>query len=171
MAEIVTEVQKQLNNFHSELAREIECFSTSDLKLQYPDEEQETGDITQSNCTHSPDASFGHAGDAFPGVVFEVAFSQKFHDMKYFADEYILGSDGNIRVVVAINMEYRNKVSKRASISMWRSHEFLGNKGPMLEAKQVMVEEVCLLANDRLSLLTFPRNSVMITVIWLVAMG
>jgi hypothetical protein len=38
--------------------------------------------------------------------------------LKDLAEDYILGSDGNIRVVIGLDIEY--KQSKKATISVWR---------------------------------------------------
>jgi hypothetical protein len=68
--------------------------------------------------SHEPDATFSHASAQWPGVVIEVSFSQKEKDLKNLAEDYILGSDGNIQVVIGLNIEYKN--SKKASLSIWR---------------------------------------------------
>jgi hypothetical protein len=47
-----------------------------------------------------------------------VSFSQKEKELKDLAEDYILGSDGNIRVVIGLDIEY--KQSKKATISVWR---------------------------------------------------
>ncbi len=72
---------------------------------------------------HEPDAVFEHIDAQYPGVVIEVSFTQKKKDLARLADSYILGSEGNIRVVVGLDIEYKTSSkdpSKRATISMWR---------------------------------------------------
>jgi len=66
---------------------------------------------------HCPDASFGHADAKYPGVVIEVSYSQK-KDLARLADDYILGSDGRIHVVVGLDLDYRGR---SASVSIWRA--------------------------------------------------
>lgn len=69
-------------------------------------------------CNHSPDAQFRHDEAQYPGVVIEVSYSQKQRDLRSIVDNYILGSDGNIRVVVCLDVDYRN--GKHATLSVWR---------------------------------------------------
>jgi hypothetical protein len=52
-------------------------------------------------------------------VIFEVAHSQTGGKLRTLAEEYIFGSDLEVRVVVGFDIEY-NK-SKRASFSIWRA--------------------------------------------------
>jgi hypothetical protein len=40
-------------------------------------------------------------------AIIEVAFSQKIKELKYLADNYILGLNGNVRVVISISIEYK----------------------------------------------------------------
>ena len=171
IAKVASEICKQLHNTQSELAKDIEDLNSPTLKLQYEAEDEETREPSQVESSHTPDRAIGRPGDAFPGVVLEVAFSQNFRQMKYIAEEYILGSGGNIRVVVAINMEYRNRGSKRASISIWRSNKFRGDTGPMHEAKQELNQEVCLLATMKQVLLIRLRTFAMMTAISSMAKG
>ncbi|KIX08396.1 uncharacterized protein Z518_03052 [Rhinocladiella mackenziei CBS 650.93] len=66
---------------------------------------------------HSPDGSFRHIEARYPGVVIEVSYSQKRRDLPRLADDYILGSDAEIRAVVGLDLDYRGK---RATVSIWR---------------------------------------------------
>jgi hypothetical protein len=52
------------------------------------------------------------------GVVIEVSYSQKWKSLIDLAENYLLESDGGIRVMVGLDLEY--KKSKEASISIWR---------------------------------------------------
>ncbi|KAK2626428.1 hypothetical protein QTJ16_004690 [Diplocarpon rosae] len=67
---------------------------------------------------HDPDAQFRHRRAKRPGVVVEVSHSQKVRDLPRLADEYIIGSGGDIGVVVAFDIEY--KKSKKATVSVWK---------------------------------------------------
>jgi hypothetical protein len=69
--------------------------------------------------THDPDGSFQHLKSRSPTVIFEVAHSQTGGKLRTLAEEYIFGSDLEVRVVVGFDIEY-NK-SKRASFSIWRA--------------------------------------------------
>ena len=68
--------------------------------------------------TCSPDESFRYKDTRFPGVVVEVAHAQKIHDLPRLAMRYINGSKGNIRMMVALNTDYRT--SKLAQVMVWQ---------------------------------------------------
>lgn len=76
--------------------------------------------------THDPDSSFQHLNSPMPTVIIEVAHSQNGRRLRTLAEEYLLGSDLAIRVVVGIDIEYSK--SKRAAFSVWRA-ELQGPEG------------------------------------------
>ena len=69
--------------------------------------------------THSPDSSFQHLQSPSPTVIIEVAHSQKGGKLRTLAEDYILGSDLEIGVVVGVDVEYSK--NKRATFSVWRA--------------------------------------------------
>lgn len=71
--------------------------------------------------SHDPDSSFQHLRSPLPTVIIEVAHSQNGRALGHLAEEYILGSDLVIRVVVGVDIEYCK--SKRAVFSVWRAEE------------------------------------------------
>jgi hypothetical protein len=90
----------------------------------------------------SCDAQFRHEGAQYPGVVIEVSYTQKRKDLAYIAEDYILGSNGNIRVVIGLDVEYNN--SKKATLSVWRPSIVKNKDGePELVVEQTVVDEVC----------------------------
>lgn len=98
---------------------------------------------TDTECgPHSPDSAFKHVDAQYPGIIIEVSYSQKRKDLNRLADDYILGSDGNIRVVIGVDIEYR--ASKRASISVWKP-QFTRNDAEEEELYtiQSVVDQVC----------------------------
>jgi hypothetical protein len=109
--DIVDEIKQQLRSIASgaspaaKFAKNIR--STGSTTLKFDDQYGK----------HDPDASFTHIDAKYPGVVIEVSYSQKKQDLPRLADDYILGSDARIRVVVGIDLDYRGK---RATISIWR---------------------------------------------------
>lgn len=42
----------------------------------------------------------------YPGIVIQTSFSQKRKDLPKLAEDYILGSIGNITVVIGLDIEY-----------------------------------------------------------------
>lgn len=66
-----------------------------------------------------PDKTFQHEEAFYPGLVIEVAYSQKSKDLPAIAEDYLFGSDGNIRQVVGFDIGYRSS-SMLASVSTWQ---------------------------------------------------
>jgi hypothetical protein len=67
---------------------------------------------------HEPDVVFKHTDAHWPCIVIEVSFSQKEKELNELAEDYILGSDGNIHWVISLNIEY--KQSKKGTFSVWQ---------------------------------------------------
>jgi hypothetical protein len=90
---------------------------------------------------HDPDASFKHLSARYPGVVIEVSYSQKRGDLRRLADDYILGSDGSIRLVIGIDIGYNNKC---ATVSTWRPKFQVNDAGKEeFVAHQTLSNQVC----------------------------
>lgn len=91
---------------------------------------ERSSDVFYEDCDlskNSPDASFRNFDTYWPGVILEVSYSQNKKDVKDLADKYILGSDGNVCVIVYFNIGYPLKAEKATlTLSMWRS-KFLSN--------------------------------------------
>jgi hypothetical protein len=66
----------------------------------------------------SPDASLRHKDATYPWVIIETSFSQKRKDLQRLVQDHILGSCGNVKLVVGLDIEYRRL--KMATISVWR---------------------------------------------------
>lgn len=99
-------------------------------------------DALSSKSKYEPDASFGHEEAQYPGVIIEVAYSQKKTCLDRLADNYILDSDASIQVVVCIHIEYNNKETNKATISIWRPQLLDTPDGPELRAVEVVADEV-----------------------------
>lgn len=90
---------------------------------------------------HEPDSLFRYLRAQFPNVIFELSYSQKRRDLARLADDYILGSDGNIRVMVGIDVDYKDK---SATLPMWRPRLQVNNAGEEeLVAHQTLSNQVC----------------------------
>jgi len=93
--------------------------------------------------SHEPDDQFRYPNTLYPCVVIEISHSQKREMLSHLADDYILGSDGKIRVVICLDIEYRG--SKKATLSVWRARIERNNLGEeYLDAVQVVTDQVCL---------------------------
>jgi hypothetical protein len=92
---------------------------------------------------HEPDASFWHDDAQYPGVIIEVAYSQKGKRLGRLAEEYLLDSDASVQVVVGLDIEYGRKGSRKATLSVWRTHVFHTVDGDELRVVQEIADEVC----------------------------
>ncbi len=92
--------------------------------------------------THDPDGSFHHVESPYPTVILEIAHSQKGKELRVLADEYLLGSDLEIRVVVGVDIEY--KKSKRATFSVFRAEEQGPDNDKVWRVKSTVANEVSL---------------------------
>jgi hypothetical protein len=139
---LTAEINKTLEriaNIHIEARPFIERIEAVGGAVDFPIGDDD-GDQQQS-IRHEPDLMFQHKDAAWPGVVIEVSYSQKKKALPRLADNYILGSDGNIRVVVGLDLDY--KKSKEASISVWRLKSSTNRNGEVEgEVEQVVNNRV-----------------------------
>ncbi|KAJ8059729.1 hypothetical protein OCU04_011373 [Sclerotinia nivalis] len=113
----------------SDLAKDILCEGSGSIK--FPD---------KGFSKHDPDAQFRHPRARFPGIVIEVSYSQKRKNLDFLADDYIIGSNGNIKVVVGIDVEYKN--TKKATLSVWRTSTVKKAGKNLLVSKLVVANQV-----------------------------
>ncbi|KAH0538075.1 hypothetical protein GP486_008802, partial [Trichoglossum hirsutum] len=90
---------------------------------------------------HEPDASFWHAQAKYPGVIIEVAYSQKRKKVSRLAEDYLLDSNANVQVVVGLDIEYGGKRSQKATLSVWRTHVIHTDDVDRLEVVQEVADE------------------------------
>lgn len=101
----------------------------------------ENGPVTKQS-KHEPDASFWHEDAKYPGVIIEVAYSQKRKRLYRLAENYLLDSDSSIQAVVGLDIEYGKKGSRKAALSVWRTGEFPTEDGYELRVVQEVADEV-----------------------------
>jgi hypothetical protein len=65
---------------------------------------------------HKPDASFWHDDAQYPGVIIEVAYSQKRKRLGRLAEDYLLDSDASVRVIISLDIKYSRKWSRKATL-------------------------------------------------------
>ncbi|KAI9768153.1 MAG: hypothetical protein M1839_004180 [Geoglossum umbratile] len=115
------------------IARDINFDAHTSIELRGVNSDESYGH-------RSPDAAFRHNDARYPSIVIETSFSQKRKDLPRLADHYIPGSYGNIKMVIGLDIEYRN--SKRATVSVWESDMGLDEDGtPYLRAKKTVDDE------------------------------
>ena len=70
-------------------------------------------------CERAPDGQFKHLRAQFPGMVFEIANTQKPKNLTRRAIDFIRGSDGQIRVVLGIDLGGPPRYT--ATVSLWQA--------------------------------------------------
>ena len=95
-----------------------------------------------SRSKYEPDASFRHKGAKYPGVIVEVAYSQKKSCLGRLAENYILDSNASVRAVVCVHIEYGNKESRKATLSVWRPELVTTDDRLELRAVEEVADEV-----------------------------
>lgn len=108
-------------------------------EVEFPVQDGDFGRISK----YQPDTSFWHDEAEYPGVVIEVAYSQKRRRLNRLAEDYLLDSDANIRVVIGLDIEYGKQGSRKATLSVWRTDLFHTPNGDELRVVQEAVDEVC----------------------------
>ena len=129
LARVVEEIQSRLRNVEGAEGPSM----TFARKIQHGGSE--------TIINRSPDAIFQHSDASWPGVVLEISYSQKTKDLKDLADDYILQTRGNVRVVVGLDINY---TTKEGTISMWRPEYVYNEQGHLgLRAAQTLDGQVC----------------------------
>lgn len=105
-------------NSASEFAAKISNGGSSRIFLR--DGTTEDGQQADSSnfLQRQPDAQFQHCDAVYPGVVLEVSYSQRGENLKKAANDYILHSNGDIKAVIGIDVNYGG--TKESTISLWR---------------------------------------------------
>lgn len=85
---------------------------------------------SSSKSKYEPDALFWHDDAQYPGIIIEVAYSQKKMRLGRLAENYLLDSDASVRTVVGLDIEYGKKGSRKATLSIWRPRLFDTADGP-----------------------------------------
>jgi hypothetical protein len=91
---------------------------------------------------HEPDASFWHTDARYPGVIIEVAYSQKKRRLSRLAEDYLLDSNASVQVVVGLDIEYGKKGSQKATVSVWRTQVVSTADGDELRVVREVADEV-----------------------------
>ena len=139
---IRTEIDRQLASFRNGssptafFAQQIESIDSTSLMFQ-------------NNLHYSPDMQYRHEGAEYPGLIVEVAYSQSNRDggknLLRLAEQYIIQSRGNIKLVVGISIEYvppRKPFTPRATVSVWRPKLGKDEFGPYLKVNEEIISEV-----------------------------
>ena len=63
--------------------------------------------------------------------------------MGQLAEDYFLDSNASVQVVVGLDIEYGKKGSRKATLSVWRTHVVNTADGNELRVVQEVVDNVC----------------------------
>lgn len=107
-------------------------------EIYFPVDEAAPG----TKSKHEPDSSFWHDDAEYPGVIIEVAYSQKRKKLNRLAEDYLLDSDASIKIVVGLDIEYGKKGSRKATLSVWRTEVVQTLDGEELRVSQEVADEV-----------------------------
>lgn len=143
MALVVTEIKNRIDDIVRNgdpasriFAREILGMGSSNIDL--------LGTETQEGkpkMRRDPDYSFQHREARWAGVVLELCYPLKRRALPHLADDYLLETDGNIRILVGIDLD---TYTKKGTISTWQPLFKKDDRGVIveLEAALVIDEEV-----------------------------
>ena len=118
-AKIVREIERRLEQFLSTTPPPPRNLSTFLLGI----ENESTSDIfahDDSDHKRSPDAAFCHPDEQFPGIVVETSYSQRMGEVERLADEYVMMSNGSIRFIIGLDVDYRGGEGGVDTVSVWR---------------------------------------------------
>lgn len=119
------DIIRSVNNSAAVLAWKVHCLGSTSMFLE-------------DRARHDPDKAFGYEGARYPGVVVEIAYSQRKKNLSKLADHYIVESSGQIQIVIGIELDY--KESKSAIVSIWRPTYGADNEGRFLASEKILSE-------------------------------
>lgn len=110
---------------------------------------------------HDPDISFGHPAAYYPGMIVEIADSQKLGALEQLANDYICGSNGQISIVIGVKMEFpvkKGEKGKKATFSVWKP-QWTTQDGKQSVHAACTADEVSLSQATPLGFVTVSANS------------
>jgi hypothetical protein len=121
-ASLVSSIEQEILRIGREYSKvrgftsQLETEGSSRIILPY-EEKQENGDPILKELRRQPDGQFRFEGAEFPGVVLEVSYSQDGKQLSKLAKQYINYSEGNIKLVICIDINYG---SIKSTVSLWK---------------------------------------------------
>ncbi|KAF2802115.1 uncharacterized protein BDZ99DRAFT_492279 [Mytilinidion resinicola] len=88
----------------------------------------------------STEISFPHDDAQYPGVIIEVAYSQK-KRLSRLVEDYLLDSDASVQVVVGLDIEYGKEGSRKATLLVWRAQIAHTTNGDELRVVREIADE------------------------------
>lgn len=90
---------------------------------------------------YEPDQQFVYEDAEYPGVVYEIAFSQSKKNLKKKAWNYIQHSNGSIKIVVGFQLGYGKDLT--AYVSVWKPRYVFEDGKELLDVEGVVLNDVC----------------------------
>lgn len=133
IAKILTDIQIQLrvialtaSGIAADVAKLIELEVSSNVQVNSTTTTTTIGSNPRDSSSSSspyhlalrPDAAFRYKADEYPRVVLEVSCRQQRKELPRIAKDYILGSKGNVGLVIGLEMNHNDTDEGRLSI--WR---------------------------------------------------
>lgn len=145
---IAREIDKQLQLLGERLdavgifATQIANGGSSRILLRENFTEEEVAKAQGIPLQRQPDAQFQHWEAMYPGVVLEISYSQDGKDLDKLAWQYIQHSNGDIKAVIGIDINYGGKES---TVSLWRPRYYRewDDELETLDSQRVIKAEVC----------------------------
>lgn len=101
---------------------------------------KEVSDCRKYAIKREPDIQFQYPGTVYPGVVVEISYSQKGQGVRRLAQDYILYSNGHIKLVIGIDLGYNGGSS---TVSTWRPKFIKNGDGEDLITTPCVQNRVC----------------------------
>jgi hypothetical protein len=133
LTKVNREIDRQLRNLKSDFAQNIAFMGCPSLEFG------------GKYGFHANNGCFAHEEATYPGVVIEVSYPEKRRYLGYLADDCILGSNGNIRAVVGLDIVYQgqsNNQSKKATLSIWKPNITVDKGQRTMRVRQEVVDLV-----------------------------
>lgn len=125
IAKILTEIQIQLRVITLTASRNAANVAKH-IKLEFSSNVQvtTTGNAQESSSSHRltlrPDAAFRYKADEYPRVVLEISCPEKRKELGRMAKDYILGSEGNVALVIGLEINDVDNDTNEGRLSIWR---------------------------------------------------
>ena len=102
------------------ILRNIQYYASSDVE-----EPRSNNDRKPSQHHRSPDASLGFEVSQFPSLIIECSYAQRNKNLRRIADDYVMMSDGNTKMVVGVDIGYRPRRGEELvdKVLIWEAKE------------------------------------------------
>jgi hypothetical protein len=140
MSFVVQEITKRLDDIanngdeaSSTFAKKIHGMGSARIDLLGTEEQE-----GKPKMRRDPDFSFQHCEARWAGVVLEVSYPSKRRTLPHLADDYLLETDGNIRMLVGLDLDTE---TKKGTISTWQPLFKRNDQGVIVELEAALVRD------------------------------